>query len=243
MSDQGFREIQLGGKQLVFLFMASVVIAVAVFLLGVSVGRGVRQNAGAPALAADAEPLAEPLIEEPAPAVMPPPTSLSPADKEYSDLDGASSGDGASRGGSRPVADAPAVSEPIPPDGAKPDGTPAASAAVTSPAAARPEPAVPPAPVARDTRRDPPATAPSGRETTAVSRAATGRFAVQVNAFGTRAAADREVASLKNKGHAAFVVASDGLFRVRVGPFRDEAEAKRMATRLGREGFKPLIIR
>ena len=42
MTDQGFREIQLSGKQLVFLFMASVVLAVVVFLLGVSVGRGVR---------------------------------------------------------------------------------------------------------------------------------------------------------------------------------------------------------
>ena len=40
MSDQGFREIQLSGKQLVFLFMATVVVAVTVFLLGVSVGRG-----------------------------------------------------------------------------------------------------------------------------------------------------------------------------------------------------------
>ena len=42
MSDHGFHEIQLSGKQLVFLFMAAVVVAWCVFLLGVSVGRGVR---------------------------------------------------------------------------------------------------------------------------------------------------------------------------------------------------------
>ena len=41
MADSGIREIQLSGKQLVFLFMASVVLIVSVFLLGVSVGRGV----------------------------------------------------------------------------------------------------------------------------------------------------------------------------------------------------------
>ena len=43
MNDSGFREIQLSGKQVVFLFMAGVVAAVAIFLLGVSVGRGVIQ--------------------------------------------------------------------------------------------------------------------------------------------------------------------------------------------------------
>ncbi len=41
MSDSGFREIQLSGKHVVFLFMAGAVAAVAIFLLGVSVGRGV----------------------------------------------------------------------------------------------------------------------------------------------------------------------------------------------------------
>ncbi|HIA50354.1 MAG TPA: SPOR domain-containing protein [Acidobacteria bacterium] len=42
MSDDGFREIQLSGKQLVFLFMATTVVSVAIFLCGVLVGRGVR---------------------------------------------------------------------------------------------------------------------------------------------------------------------------------------------------------
>lgn len=44
--DDGFHEIQLNGKQLVFLFMAGTVVAVVIFLLGVFVGRGVRAEPG-----------------------------------------------------------------------------------------------------------------------------------------------------------------------------------------------------
>lgn len=40
MQDEGFHEIQLNGKQLVFLFMAGSVVCVVIFLLGLMVGRG-----------------------------------------------------------------------------------------------------------------------------------------------------------------------------------------------------------
>ena len=40
--DEGFHEIQLNGKQLVFLFIAATVVSVVIFLCGVLVGRGVR---------------------------------------------------------------------------------------------------------------------------------------------------------------------------------------------------------
>src|SRR5687768_9042008 len=40
--DDGFHEIQLSGKQLVFLFMATTVVSVVIFLCGIIVGRGVR---------------------------------------------------------------------------------------------------------------------------------------------------------------------------------------------------------
>ena len=43
-TDEGFREIQLNGKQLVFLFMAATVVSVVIFLCGVLVGRGVRPD-------------------------------------------------------------------------------------------------------------------------------------------------------------------------------------------------------
>jgi cell division septation protein DedD len=38
--DDGFQEIQLSGKQLVFLFMATTVVSIVIFLFGVLVGRG-----------------------------------------------------------------------------------------------------------------------------------------------------------------------------------------------------------
>ena len=47
--DDGFHEIQLNGKQLVFLFMAATVVSVVIFLCGVLVGRGVRAERAAAA--------------------------------------------------------------------------------------------------------------------------------------------------------------------------------------------------
>jgi cell division protein FtsN len=52
MADEGFHEIQLNGKQLVFLFMAGTVVCVVIFLLGVTVGRGVQVPAAALAASA-----------------------------------------------------------------------------------------------------------------------------------------------------------------------------------------------
>ena len=49
--DDGFHEIQLNGKQLVFLFMAATVVSVVIFLCGVLVGRGVRAERGVVAMA------------------------------------------------------------------------------------------------------------------------------------------------------------------------------------------------
>jgi cell division septation protein DedD len=42
MTDEGLHEVQLNGKQLVFLFMVGTVVAVVIFLCGVMVGRGLR---------------------------------------------------------------------------------------------------------------------------------------------------------------------------------------------------------
>jgi len=72
-TDEGFREIQLNGKQLVFLFMAATVVSVVIFLCGVLVGRGVRSerlssvDTSAAAIAPD--PTATP---PPAPSTTPP---------------------------------------------------------------------------------------------------------------------------------------------------------------------------
>jgi hypothetical protein len=62
-TDEGFREIQLNGKQLVFLFMAATVVSVVIFLCGVLVGRGVRAE---PRGAADVASTA--VVPDPVPA-------------------------------------------------------------------------------------------------------------------------------------------------------------------------------
>ena len=43
-TQDGFHEIQLSGKQLVFLFMATTIVAVVIFLCGVQVGRNVKTD-------------------------------------------------------------------------------------------------------------------------------------------------------------------------------------------------------
>ena len=62
-TDDGFHEIQLNGKQLVFLFMAATVVSVVIFLCGVLVGRGVRTERTVAQSAA--------LNEAPAPDILP----------------------------------------------------------------------------------------------------------------------------------------------------------------------------
>ena len=62
-TDDGFHEIQLNGKQLVFLFMAATVVSVVIFLCGVLVGRGVRTERTVAQAAA--------LNEAPAPDILP----------------------------------------------------------------------------------------------------------------------------------------------------------------------------
>lgn len=47
-AEDGFHEIQLSGKQLVFLFMATTVVSVVIFLCGVLVGRNARTEGEAP---------------------------------------------------------------------------------------------------------------------------------------------------------------------------------------------------
>ena len=81
--DDAFHEIQLSGKQLVFLFMATTVVSVAIFLLGVVVGRSVRAEsitvdptvaaaASDPTPTGQSEPAAVPSSDAPATPAEPP---------------------------------------------------------------------------------------------------------------------------------------------------------------------------
>ena len=68
MTDEQFHEFHLDGKQMVFLFMASTVVAVVIFLCGVMVGRGVRGSKDLQAAQATASSSFAPLPEHNAPS-------------------------------------------------------------------------------------------------------------------------------------------------------------------------------
>src|SRR5215211_3899380 len=75
VAEEGFHEIQLNGKQLVFLFMTLTSLAVAIFLCGVQVGRGVKSDRaveGGDVIASAALPPAATTPSQPAAADGPP---------------------------------------------------------------------------------------------------------------------------------------------------------------------------
>jgi DedD protein len=239
MTDQPVREIQLGGKQLVFLFMAAVVLAVAVFLLGISVGRGVRGASDQPAATTDVA-----VAETAAPADMPPKTVTSPADLRYHDqLQGEPAAAAASEPAPAkpieppaPVADQPASAEVMNDAAAARDAKAAAPVAAPKVDAKKPASDKTAARGAEAPKPEPPAKA-------APVAAGTGWF-VQVDSFRSKENADRQTATLKGKGYAAMISPAAGLYRVRVGPFADRADAEKVRQKLQREeGLKPSIQR
>jgi cell division protein FtsN len=130
MSDQGFHEIQLSGKQLFFLFMCAVIVAAVIFLFGVSVGREVSnappQNAqGAPGT-------------DTPPAANPPPTQTAPNELSYAQALQAGTPDPA-----KVVPPTPPAEEPTPPSNRSslpPAVTPAKTASTAPAAKADPSP-------------------------------------------------------------------------------------------------------
>jgi cell division septation protein DedD len=255
MSDQGFHEIQLTGKQLVFLFMAAVVLAVSIFLLGVSVGRGVRSSA---ATAAD---LGAP--SDTTASASTPPSNVKPADLDYhqklqsTPSTGAAGaavvGAAAGAAGATASAETKPVEPPQPPpelpadSGKKNDlsamaGDPNAAKATpkSTPTPAKPTP-TPAKPAATPTPT--PAAAASTSTSKQTPPAAESGWIVQLNAFGTKGAAESFIKELKGKGYTAYSVQSATLFKVRVGPFANKADADKMANRLKKDGYTPLVSR
>jgi cell division protein FtsN len=236
VSDEGFREIQLNGKQLIFLFMAVTVVSVVIFLFGVLVGRGVREGAGAaeiasseiapdPGLApaADNAPSAPPASgsASPAPAA-PPAEELSYAERLLRD----SAPEETLKPAAPQSAPAPVVQEPVPQQVAAPPSAPPPAPkervpAVAAPVPQTPPPASPPAPAAAAKASD-----PSGPG-----------FAVQVAAYRDRRDADTLAKQLAAKGYPAFVMdpvkgTSTALFRVRVGKYKTLKDAEAVEARL-----------
>ena len=224
--DEGFHEIHLSGKQLVFLFMATTLVSIVIFLCGVLVGRGARtepvlasefEEAVPSAVEGAAPPAGEPVIDSSAPAAARPepgqPTPVESSDFNYFQM--LTAEQQADEVPQPPAEDAGEVS-PAPPAAAPPEAeVPAQAAAGTAPA---------------------PASAPAGDVLT-----------IQVTALKERAEADRVASRLKGRGYEAYVAEpapGTSMYRVRVGRFTDRAEAERVKTRLSREEkFKPWITR
>jgi DedD protein len=260
MSDDAFHEIQLNGKQLIFLCMTAAVVLVVAFLSGVLVGRGVRGQKDAALVAEAAASVAAPVQDPTAPAAVPaveaaapppletvaPPT---PADEELT-YEKRLEGKQPEREVLPPVAKAPESAAAKAPAAAvgEPDApkTAAAPPVKTAPVKTAPAPAVKAAPVA------PPPEAPKAVDAAKAKDAApageppgTG-FYLKIVAYRDRPQADAVAKRLSSKGYTSYVVqlGAKGLYSVRVGKYKTRREADATRQRLEKEErFKPLITR
>jgi cell division septation protein DedD len=231
--DDGFHEIQLNGKQLVFLFMAATVVSVVIFLCGVLVGRGVRAERAADGT--DAAALSDPLAADRTveasgsvitpgqdPTVAPAPPLPTSDELSYPDRLGKSASARES------IKDSTKVKEPAneSPRHVTPESTAARAGDVSSPASPLPaEPA----------------------SSTAAGAPGPG-FAVQVAALNVRTEADAIARRLSAKGYSAYVQppasGTPSVYRVRVGTFKTKREADTVAARLKKEEkFSPWVTR
>lgn len=218
LGDDGFHEIHLSGKQLVFLFMATTVVSIVIFLCGVQVGRGVpaertQESLNDPLVSASAAPVgAAPVTSSVLPADEPP---APPAEADELTYKSRLEGEMPARESLRPEAAAPAPA-PV---------------------------AAPPAP--RVKQASAPAAAAPPR--TVAGAAQPGTWVLQVHALRDQKVANSIVQRLVRKGYPAFLVASSGpssMYRVFVGRYNDRDEAERVAARLTKdEQFKPWITR
>lgn len=233
--DDGFHEIQLNGKQLVFLFMAATVVSVVIFLCGVLVGRGVRaERVAAMAEASELNGVPPADVPADAPTATAPPAAT-PAGSDPTKATPPPEVDDLSYFNRLEKAEAPAEELKAEP--------------------AQPAPVVEKAPASRGRAKAPaapaaPAKAAADRPTPApgdTAEPAGSGFAVQVAALNVRGEADAIARRLIEKGYAAYVVApanGTSMFRVRVGKFASRREAEGVAARLQKEEqFKPWITR
>ena len=245
MSDEGLHEIQLNGKQLVFLFMTATVVAVVIFLCGVMVGRGVPAQRGTPVLASDGSD----------------PTTSDEARTLASATDAAATPTAASSPAASPSSKLGLtypnrLEEPEPVAEEVPAGLPAHEPFATTAVAKAPPPAPSPKPGAKTaaSKAATPAVATTtGSNTkdvkdTGDAAPAGAGFVVQVAAVRQRSEADAIRGRLTRKGYPAFVATAGApgapTYRVRVGKYPSRHEADSVAAKLEREEqFKPWVTR
>jgi septal ring-binding cell division protein DamX len=228
IQDDGFHEIQLNGKQLVFLFMAATVVSVVIFLFGVLVGRGVKAERGASAPEAGAAATVPDATPQPSPAAPPPPAGSDPT---------------------AVAAPPPAVDDlsyfkrlekPNQPEALKPVPERPVTEAPARAARATPGPVAAAVPAVSQ---------PAPGASRALSGAPAGDgYTIQVAALRESNEADTIARRLVSKGYSAYVLTpADGtpnVYRVRVGKFKTRREAETVASKLQKEEqFKPWITR
>jgi DedD protein len=218
IQDDGFHEIQLNGKQLVFLFMAVTVVSVVIFLCGVLVGRGVRAERAATEVAAGS-----PVADVPVPTPSGQPATSAPA----------------------PAGSDPTAAAPPPPaaddltyfDRLEKEKAPAEH--LKAPVAE--------STTRNEKKNKTPAPATSGTAGSVPEPAGPG-YAVQIAALNVRNEAEAIAKRLTSKGYTAYVLSppsgTPAVYRVRVGKFPTRREAETIAARLKKEEqFNPWITR
>ena len=227
-TDDGFHEIQLSGKQLVFLFMFATSLAVAIFLCGVQVGRNVRSDrvsvtdatetlASSSVTPPPASAPTQPVASSGPPAAEPPAPAAEPDDElSYAKRLQAES------------APAEKLKTPADPPAAKAQPTPKPVEPVKQPIKE---------PVKEPVKASAPAAVSTGRP---------GQWIVQVISLQDRAAAARMATRLSGRGYPAFILeppaGAPRIFRVQVGGYADKKDAEQAARRLEKdEQLKPLV--
>ena len=254
--DDAFHEIQLNGKQLVFLFMAATVVSVVIFLCGVLVGRGVRAERAVVAGDSSALTTAETTPQQPPPVVTPPPAGSDPTaatpppavdDLTYfKQLEKPNQAEALKPAPERPaVAPAGQTARATPPPPAKePASSPAGQMARATPPPSAKEPASSPA--GQTARALPP---PAAKDPASSPAEPGGQgYALQIAALRDRDEADAIAKRLESKGYSAYVLApasgTPPVFRVRVGKFKTRHDAETVSSKLQKEEqFNPWITR
>jgi len=221
MADEQFHEFHLDGKQMVFLFMATTVVAVVIFLCGVMVGRGVRDSrvdsVPLPSLPGDGTPeidLTASLDVDPGAALAPVADEL-----EYSDR-------------LRRSSPAPERIRETPPQATRSD---LVASSVSEEPVPAPRPEARPKPDGRTQAGNDPVrdefAEPSGSG-----------YAVQVASLTTEADAKATGRTLRAKKYPVFITETPSLpkrYRVRVGKYQREKEARAILARLEKvESFR-----
>jgi len=171
MTEPRTREIQLTAKQLVFVFMSTVLVAVVIFLLGVWVGRGI--GVDAPTLAQGATDIETGALKSPPPGGNgpAPPTPM------------------------KPPAEPPKFEYPKLLDGKASTTSPSAQPSHDA-QAPTPPPASPPPPAPASPPPDPPA-----KSTAKPAAADGEGWVVQLGSYFNKANADKQAAQYKAKGY------------------------------------------